>query len=284
MPVAPHPEVSGLFVSAEVIRAGGVWFSGTGLGSTPAAAVLRSRAELCERQALAQRRDSALPPGAVMGSAAGPDRAFARHHALLEAVERHAAARWWAGRTLPRPPPPAARAALARTMQRHTRRRGRGTKLIDITGAEGVPVLVAWSTAEAGRDLCFGLAARPTAVAAAEAALIEVFQMEFALGLARRRVAAGLALPAGDGRLLRRADSLAAGDLANLLRPRGPAPSHRRVVPGLSAMLHRKGWRLWLRDWIADSPGQMRSHVALAVARPPAAAPRRRPPLRWPLY
>ena len=118
-----------------------------------------------------------------IGCAAGPSPEAARLHALLELVERDAAALWWRGGHRGRPvalEDPAAAAAVALLAVLRRGRPGRHSWLLDLTTDLGVPVMAALSTAADGRGFCCGLAARPGRAAAARAAVREMAQGELA--------------------------------------------------------------------------------------------------------
>lgn len=285
MIVLPHPDVADVFVAASVARAPDGWVSGTGLGRDPVTAELRSRAEIAERLALAGRSAGGdRAPLGLKAAAAGPTRAFAEDRALLELVERHAARLWWSGGTAPLAPDPRARARFERCRRRHGRRDGRRARLIAIADRPA-PVLVAWSCARDGRALAFGLACRPDPAEAAEAALMELWQMEFGLGLARRRAARGLALPPGEARMLARAAALDRLRLRSLLVPRRPSRPRPRPLTArpTPAGLARYGLRIRLRPVSGpDGTGFAISEAVLVGG--PRAGPGRAATGRWPLY
>lgn len=281
--VLPHPGVAGLYLSAEVVPALHGSLSATGLATSPEMARRLSGAELVERQVVAELRGGGgVPKGCLYGAAAGPDRSFARTGARHELCERVAAARWWHARTPARRAPARARGEAAALLARHPRRRARRTGLLDIGTVPGLAVILAWSAEANGRGLCFGLACRGAPAAAAEAAVIELFQMEFALALARARRASGVVLPTAEARLLDRAERLALPWLWRR-RPGQPrpaaAPAARPAV--LAGRLHRAGLRHQLHETAMPTAGL---RVAVARLVPAAGAPRAGPPPRWPLY
>jgi ribosomal protein S12 methylthiotransferase accessory factor len=155
--------------------------------------------------------------GAAMstGCAAGPSFEAAAMRALLELVERDAAALWWAGGSLPRPIAldvlgMDAPARLLRLLRgEHEERR---TGLLDITSDVRVPVIVAFSTDLDGGTFAAGIAARLDVGTAASAALLELCQMEVGLLLAetRRRHGGDVALNNVDRRHLERAHGIEA--------------------------------------------------------------------------
>lgn len=154
-------------------------------------------------------------PGATpsTGCAAGPTRAAAVSAALLELVERDAAALWWIGGRPARAMPFHEDALLTlRTLRVDAD--DRQTRLLDITSDLGIPAVVAVSFDADGRDFAAGLAARPAVGAAATAAIVELCQMEVGLQLARlrQRQLGEASLTADDRRHLRRATGITADD------------------------------------------------------------------------
>jgi ribosomal protein S12 methylthiotransferase accessory factor len=136
------------------------------------------------------RRAEAGPlkiPGAALsvGCAAGPSLAAARERALLELVERDAVSLWWEGG---RPASTIAPDALAGATEVLATLRGaneaRRTALIDLTTNLRVPVVAAYSTDRDNRDFVCGTAARASFDAAADAAIMEMCQLEVGLQLA----------------------------------------------------------------------------------------------------
>jgi ribosomal protein S12 methylthiotransferase accessory factor len=122
------------------------------------------------------------------GIAAGRTRAEAEEHALLELIERDAAARWWCLGRPGRAPTPGELGDAHRAVERALGRpeTSRRWWLIDIS--THVPVVAALSCAEDGRQLAVGLAARRSLGHAASAALLEMCQMELSLALIHGRV------------------------------------------------------------------------------------------------
>ncbi len=169
-----------------------------------------------------------LPPWPLsIGCAAGPTPEAAALHALLELVERDAAALWWRGGQRGRPvalEDPAAEAAMPLIAALRQGERGRRSWLLDLTGEFGVPVIAALSTAVTGDGFCCGLAARPSRAAAARAALLEMAQMEMAhaVVLAKQAEAGPAALNPHDRAVLARFHGITAEGCA-LLHPAGPA-------------------------------------------------------------
>lgn len=281
--VLPHPGVAGLYLSAEAVPIPGGSISATGVAATPQMARCLSEAEMAERKAVAQlRAKGLLPAGCIYGAAASPARSFARTRALQELCERVAARRWWCtGGPARRAPARAWRSATA-VLARHRRRHRRRTGFMDIGVVPGAPVILAWSAEADGRGLCFGLACRATAAAAAGAAMIELFQMEFALTLARARKARGVTLPAAEARLLDRAARLSLA----WLRRRQPAAPRPAETPAarpavLAGRLHGAGLYHRFHQMAVPATGH---RIAIARLLPVAHARPRAAPPRWSLY
>lgn len=159
------------------------------------------------------------------GVAAGRTFEGAAVNALLELIERDAAALWWIGGRCGRPlalDDPAAHAAagLLATLRAGTAHRS--TWLLDITTDLGIPSIAALSVNDRGFGLCCGLAARLTRTEAARAAIFEMCQLELGLMLAQAKQHAGRTdtlAPADHGHLAR-ADRIDA-DACALLHPAG---------------------------------------------------------------
>jgi ribosomal protein S12 methylthiotransferase accessory factor len=186
------------------------------------------------------RRQSSGPltiPGSALstGCAAGPTFAAAAARALLELVERDAAALWWIGGQRPKPVP-ADGAAMAEAVPllgvlRQGERR-RTTWLLDITTDLEIPCIAAVSVDAAGRGLSCGLAARIAPEAAARAAILEMCQMELSLPIveAKRRERGDGALNAADRKHLARSTQIDAG--CALLHPLGAPRSELALAHG----------------------------------------------------
>ncbi|WP_245268855.1 YcaO-like family protein [Mesorhizobium loti] len=120
------------------------------------------------------------------GCAAGMTHEAALTSALLETIERDAAAAWWRSRRGGRLIGLEALAGwgvldlLARIRQEKS---GRCTQLLDISGEFPSPVIAALSFDADGGGLAVGLACRLDAGSALKAALLEMCQMELALDL-----------------------------------------------------------------------------------------------------
>jgi ribosomal protein S12 methylthiotransferase accessory factor len=180
----------------------------------------------------------ALPgtvPSTGTAAAAKTDEALAR--ALLELIERDAAALWWLGGTAAAPLDPASAeaAAVARLHAelRQSERAARLTRVLDISSDFQIPVMAAFAHSPDGRDLAFGLGARLSPARAAGSALFELCQMELGLALARGKLSetGEAALSDIDRRHLARA-AVAVEDLAPLVATH--APRHHEL-PARSA-------------------------------------------------
>lgn len=196
-----------------------------GSRSLSTGASARIPADLClRRQDPAARSRIQISSG---GCAAGETLTQATVTALLELLERDAAALWWIGGRRGRP-------ISSEVLQRgqvptllETLRAGnplgRRTWLLDISSDFKVPCVAALSTDASGRDFACGLSARPTLDAAAQVALQELCQMELANRLVAQKLETGGegALNAVEKRHLRRSDIDAAKCL--LLHAAGPA-------------------------------------------------------------
>ncbi len=163
------------------------------------------------------------PPAALSsGVAAGHTLQAATDRAILELIERDAAALWWLAGRRPRPVSSTTSgydtvmSVLAAMRQGSATRQ---TRLLDITTDLGVPVIAAVSTDRAGRGLAVGIAARLTCADAAAAALREMGQMELsaAIASAKRAESGDHALNDADRRHLAR--SAFAASSCRLLQP-----------------------------------------------------------------
>jgi ribosomal protein S12 methylthiotransferase accessory factor len=180
------------------------------------------------------------------GIAAGRTWEEAAVRALLELVERDAAALWWIGGRRGRQISAESRTMreasnLLSTLRVHSRRH---SWLLDITTDLLVPCVAALSVAETGRDLCVGLAARHTLRDAARSAILEMCLMELGLALAQLKdVMNGTSAPTEvDRRHLARAAAIDAA-LCELLHPRGNPSGDRSLSNDptyqLDALKHR---------------------------------------------
>lgn len=166
-------------------------------------------------------RESALSTG----SAAGPSMDAAVLRALLELVERDAAALWWLGGRRARPFAANGRAAAEAARLTDVLRQGdtsRRTWILDITSDLGIPTAAAISVDLDGRGFVCGLAARLSPREAVRAAIGELCQLEIGLLLARIKLAqtGGAALTDLDRRHLDRATRIDAAT-CDLLHPAG---------------------------------------------------------------
>lgn len=228
----------------------------------PAAAIFRGgRAEA--------ERARAAPP-ASLGLAAGPDREAARLAALMELVERDAAARWWHEGAPARQLDLAVAASAAGDLAALRRGAGwpRRTAFLELASATGLPVVCAFSCDGDGRGLAFGFKAATDAAAAARGALMELLQMEIGLELARLREGRGGAAEGDRGPLARAA--LEPGRFA-AFAALPPATAEPRVAGGFDAAAAHLASR-GLPVTVADLPG---APGGLAVAK--AFAPGLRP-------
>ena len=179
-------------------------------------------ADLCLRRP-PDRREIEPPFPLSNGSAAGMSWEAAALHGMLELIERDAASLWWRGGNRGGAIPPQheahimAEALLARLRQNATRRR---SWLLDITTDIGVPCVAAVSCSANGFGFAFGLAARPTLMAAARSAILEMCQLELALAVveAKCRESGEAALNKRDQGHRRRATMIDA-DRCPLLQP-----------------------------------------------------------------
>lgn len=213
-------------------------------------------AGLCLRRAAS---DFVPPWPLSIGCAAGRTPTDAALHALLELIERDAAALWWRGGRRGRPVPledPSMAAAVALLAGLRQGATERVSWLLDLTTDLGVPVLAAISTAADGRGLCCGLAARTTRAGAARAAVLEMAQMEMAhaVVLAKQAERGRAALNTRDLALLARHDGIDAGT-CGLLHPQGIAPRRpdlplapEAAMPALLARLAGHGFAAYGLD------------------------------------
>jgi ribosomal protein S12 methylthiotransferase accessory factor len=204
-------------------------------------------ADLCLRRSAAQR-DFAPPFKLSTGCAAGATRDDAALRAVLELVERDAAALWWRGGRRGHavaPDSEAGRAAATLLEQLRQGNRTRSTRLLDITSDLGIPVIAAISAREDGHGFAFGLASRLAPADAARAAIFEMCQGELAhhVVAAKRRESGDSALNESDRRRLQHGEMI---DVRHcpLLQPLGesdlaPSPGRLDAAAALRSVLAR---------------------------------------------
>ena len=191
-------------------------------------------------------------PGAALstGTAAGSSREMAVIRALLELIERDAAAMWWIGGSRARPVAADSRAMRQAVELLNALRlgcEGRSTWLLDVTTDLAMPCITAVSVATDGRRFASGRASRFSADEAAHAAILEMCQMEVALELseAKQGSLGAESLKAADRRHLERGRVIDA-DNCQLLHPKGPPR------PSIAGHLEPGETRLnWLGDLAA---------------------------------
>jgi ribosomal protein S12 methylthiotransferase accessory factor len=228
-------------------------------------------ADLCVRRP-DEMREADPPWPLSTGCAAAEDRATAALHALLELIERDAAALWWrAGRRahLLAPDSDAQARAGALLAQLRGAATGRRSWLLDITSDLAVPTVAAVSCRADGRGFCCGLAARLTLADAACRAVIELAQMELGLHLAEaaRETRGETALDAAQRRHLRRGERLAADEipaLHPLAPPRAPCDI---AAPGAVAALGAIRARLAAHDLFPCAIDLTREAFQIPVVR-----------------
>jgi ribosomal protein S12 methylthiotransferase accessory factor len=167
-----------------------------------------------------------LDPTAALssGAAAGCSFEDAAARAILELIERDAAALWWNGGMHGRPLAcEGSGMAEATRLLKHLRAgsRKRVSWLLDISTDLGVPVVAAISFDDDGSGFACGLGAAATEAGAVRKALLELGQMELALQVAAlKQRSDATKLNEIERRHLRRAAQLHA-DACSLLHPRG---------------------------------------------------------------
>lgn len=188
-------------------------------------------ADLCLRRAEADRKF--MPPVSVgSGCAAGASDAAATQSALLEVIERDAAALWWLGGRSPRPVSVetlAATGAAEFLNQLRGHATNRHTRLLDISTDLGVPCVSSVSLASDGKGFACGLAAGPTIGSALRSAIVEMCQMELSHQIIalKRRQRGDDALNTHDRAHLKRGEAIDADHPA--LRPMGMPNAWREV-------------------------------------------------------
>jgi hypothetical protein len=162
------------------VAGGGIDFRSAWLGCVGEAA-----------EALSWQRSRSSSDQDSAGYAAGESFAAASLSALLELVERDAAALWWIGGRRPRLLSAEALASGGVGDLLAQLRRGsdaRRTWFLDLTTDLAIPSVAALSTDRSSTGFACGLAARPRQDEAAAAALLELCQMELAAALVARKV------------------------------------------------------------------------------------------------
>jgi ribosomal protein S12 methylthiotransferase accessory factor len=184
--------------------------------------------DLCYRRR-ASEQDFTPPLKLSSGCAAGASVEAATLRALLELVERDAAAIWWRGGRRARPIPPHSEAAavaaelLAQLRQGKTDQK---TWLLDITTDVDIPVVVALSSRADGFGFAYGFGARLTLVEAARSAIFELCQVELGQHViaAKRAESGDGALNESDRKQWRRGTEFDT-QTCQLLQPVGAVPS-----------------------------------------------------------
>lgn len=182
-------------------------------------------ADLCLRRA-PERRVRELPSAISSGCAAGPTREAAMLAALLELVERDAAALWWKGARRVRAVSleTLAQAEVPALMdQLRIGSKGRVSWLLDITTELEVPCFAAVSFNAEGRGFASGLAAGLNPKDAIRRAVLELCQIELGHHIveAKRQVRGDAALNDTDRRKLLRSQTIDAYR-CDRLHPAGP--------------------------------------------------------------
>ncbi len=137
-------------------------------------------ADLCLRRGSKPQRPTALR-ALSEGCAAGETRHHAMLGALLERIERDAAALWWIGGVPGRAMPDTHMIASGVTSlveALYRRGRTRSVRFLDITTDLGVPCIAAFSLDKHGQRFACGLAARVDPLLAMRAAMMEMFAQE----------------------------------------------------------------------------------------------------------
>lgn len=186
------PHAPRLFFAADTTNIRGTTINGTGLADSAEEARARCVAEISEGIACLGAKYTLNFP--ILGSAAGVDKTQVHRRARHEAIERRFARAWWRGEWPAKTPAKGTKIAFD-NMAAHWRHPDAPTvHLISISPCHGPDVCVAWSCDAEQRSLCFGMAARADGPSAATAALKEVTQMEFGLGIIRYRQQSGIQL------------------------------------------------------------------------------------------
>ena len=128
--------------------------------------------------------ETAVAIGDSNGCASGATLEEAKTAAILELIERDAAARWWYGRAS-RPTLNSSVLEAEPNFFRWLSHRSRRSHLVDITNDLDIPVVAAVSAESDGRDVVIGYAASVEIGIAACSAITEMAQIEFALEAVR---------------------------------------------------------------------------------------------------
>ena len=237
---------------------------------------LQGRTTLLPADLCLRRQDGRLgitPRGALStGCAAGISFEATALHALLELIERDAAALWWLGGRRGRPVAADAPAAVEAARLLPLLRGGAGGRsswLLDISTAFDIPVIAAISANDAGFEVACGIAARLDASEAAHAAILEMMQVELALTViaAKRREAGDAALSDSDRRHLHRATQLDAAK-CQLLHATG-VPQHldaQRIAAAPHAVVERLAAHGVTVCWLDLSRANLELPVVRVVA------------------
>ncbi|MGL5138477.1 MAG: YcaO-like family protein [Beijerinckiaceae bacterium] len=182
------PAVAGGWMEALVAAAGGPldWVAGRDVASD---ASVRVPADLALRRAKGRRRLD-VRHALSSGVAAGATAEAALERATLELIERDAMARWWQESTSARGLAEGSEAAEAfgRSLARlRGNLANRPAIALILPSPAGVPVAAVVSRGMDGRGLACGAAARGGIVAALDAALVEMAQMEMSAPVARMK-------------------------------------------------------------------------------------------------
>ena len=223
------PNAPSLFYCAAVVEGASGPVSATGVDACPSMARLRCRNELAERRTLLALAAAGggvvlgpddedgpgldLPAASLIGraarsarrwigAAAGSDAAGVVDRARAEMVERWRVHQWRSGVEAPRSPSRAAAQHVDMISSAWRSSQPAWTGLLELGDPEDLPVFAAWSADRDGRRLCFGFGCAEDEVAAAEAALRELVQMEFGLRIAELRAFRGTSPVRGERRRL----------------------------------------------------------------------------------
>jgi radical SAM enzyme (TIGR01210 family) len=150
---------------------------GFGRGWAADAANAGAVLEAYERHLALADPDRALLPGEPRGTAVALTRPAAIATALMEVIERDAAAIWWQARlTAPAVDLDTVADARIQRFAAEQRALGRRIWMADITSGIGVPVFIVFVQDAAGRFPVFGMACHPSKLQAAHKAVLEAAQ------------------------------------------------------------------------------------------------------------